>query len=149
MKYEHIKTLKESSFRQATGVLPSTFAEMMKVLKEEYERIHTKPNQRSGRERKLSIEDNLLMMLEYYKEYRTFECIGASYGLTNSTVSKAIMWVEETLLKSGIFNLPGKKVLLDREAELEIVVVDTTEIPIERPKRGQKQYYSGKKNGTH
>ena len=149
MKYEYIKTLKESSFRQATGVLPSTFAEMVRVLKEEYERKHTKPTQRSGRERKLSIEDNLLMMLEYYKEYRTFECIGASYGLTKSAVRKAVMWVEETLIKSGLFNLAGKKALLNNEVELELIVVDTTEIPIERPKRGQKQYYSGKKNDTH
>jgi len=51
----------------------------------------------------------VLMMLEYYKEYRTLECIGASYGLKKSNVGKTIKWVEEVLVRSGLFRLPGKK----------------------------------------
>lgn len=144
MKYENVIKLKDQTFRTVTGVTKETFAKMTEILKEEYAIIHAK----YGRKRKLSIEDNLLMMLEYYKEYRTFECIGASYGLTKSATRKAIMWVEETLMKSGIFNLPGKKVLQTADSEIEIIMVDSTEIPIERPKNGQKRYYSGKKNGT-
>lgn len=144
MKYENVIKLKDQTFRTVTGVTKETFAKMTEILKEEYAIIHAK----YGRERKLSIEDNLLMMLEYYKEYRTFECIGASYGLTKSATRKAIMWVEETLMKSGIFNLPGKKVLQTADSEIEIIMVDSTEIPIERPKNGQKRYYSGKKNDT-
>lgn len=142
MKYEHVIKLKDQSFRSVTGVTKETFAKMVEILKAEYARVHTK----YGRERKLSIEDNLLMMLEYYKEYRTFECIGASFGLTKSTTRKAIIWVEETLMKSGVFNLPGKKVLQTDDTEIEIIMVDSTEIPIERPKNKQKSYYSGKKN---
>lgn len=144
MKYEYLKEKKEKDFRAITGVTKETFAKMVEILKEEYAKVHAK----YGRERKLSIEDNLLMMLEYYKEYRTFECIGASYGLTKSATRKAIMWVEETLLKSGVFNLPGKKVLQRTDSEIEIILVDSTEIPIERPKKRQKDYYSGKKNDT-
>lgn len=144
MKYEHVKKLKEPAFRAVTGVTKETFTKMVEILKAEYAAVHAK----YGRERKLSIEDNLLMMLEYYKEYRTFECIGASYGLTKSSTRKAIMWVEETLMKSGIFNLPGKKVLQTDDTEIEIIMVDSTEIPIERPKHRQKSYYSGKKNDT-
>lgn len=144
MKYENVIKLNDQTFRTVTGVTKETFAKMTEILKKEYAIIHAK----YGRERKLSIEDNLLMMLEYYKEYRTFECIGASYGLTKSATRKAIMWVEETLMKSGIFNLPGKKVLQTADSEIEIIMVDSTEIPIERPKHGQKRYYSGKKNDT-
>lgn len=144
MKYEHVMKLKEQAFRSVTGVTKETFAKMTEILKTEYAIVHAK----YGRERKLSIEDNLLMMLEYYKEYRTFECIGASYGLTKSATRKAIMWVEETLMKSGVFNLPGKKVLQTEDSEIEIIMVDSTEIPIERPKNKQKRYYSGKKNDT-
>lgn len=135
----------EKTFREVTGVTKETFARMADILHKEYEAIH----KNCGRKRKLSIEDNLLMMLEYYKEYRTFECIGASYGLTKSTTRKAIIWVEETLMKSGEFNLPSKRVLQTEDSEIAIVVVDSTEIPIERPKNRQKKYYSGKKNGTH
>ena len=142
MKYEYIKNYKEIKFRQVTGVLPNTFNTMVKVLDKAYSKVHEK----RGRNRKLSIEDMLLMTLEYYKEYRTFECIGASYGLSVSNVSRTIVWVENVLIKCGLFRLDGKKALLDPNTEIEIILVDSTETPIQRPKNGQKQYYSGKKN---
>jgi len=144
MKYENIKGYKDARFRQITGVLPSTFNAMVEVLKKEYEEAHKK----NGRNRKLSIEDMLLLTLEYYKEYRTYECIGASYGLNVSNVSRTIIWVENVLIKCGLFRLDGKKALLDPNTEIEVILVDTTETPIERPKSGQKRYYSGKKNDT-
>ena len=143
MKYENIKNHKESAFRQVTGVTPKTFAAMLEVVQVSYEETHNKHN---GRHRKLSREDMLLMTLEYYKEYRSLECIGASYGLTKSTVGKVIKWVEEALVKSGKFSLPGKKKLVQPTIEYEIIVVDTTETPIQRPKKSQRKYYSGKKN---
>lgn len=146
MKYENIKSLKESEFKQITGVSLRTFDVMVLALKAAYEKVHMKHGRMYGRKRKLSIEDNLLMMLEYYKEYRTFQCIGASYGLTKSATRKAIMWVEEVLIKSGLFNLLGKKALANVDAKIDVIVVDSTETPIERPKNKQKKYYSGKKN---
>jgi hypothetical protein len=90
----------------------------------------------------------LLMTLEYHKEYRTLECIGASYGLQKANVGKTIKWVEDVLIKSGLFELPGKKKLMQPTIEYEVIVVDTTETPIQRPKHNQEHYYSGKKNGT-
>ena len=144
MKYENIKDYKETAFRSVTGVTPTTFQAMLEVVKMAYEETHKRHN---GRNRKLSREDMLLMTLEYYKEYRTLECIGASYGLKKTNVGKTIKWVEEALIKSGLFSLPGKKKLVQPGAEIEIIVVDTTETPIQRPKNKQKQYYSGKKNG--
>jgi len=145
MKYENIKNHKEATFKQVTGVTPATFHEMIKVLKAAYEETHSKHN---GRHRKLSREDMLLMTLEYYKEYRTLECIGASYGLNKINVGKTIKWVEEALIKSGKFSLPGKKKLSQPTIEYEVIVVDTTETPIQRPKNNQRKYYSGKKNDT-
>jgi len=145
MKYENIKNHKEAAFRQVTGVTSATFRAMLEVVQVAYEETHSKHN---GRHRKLSREDMLLMTLEYYKEYRSFECIGASYGLTKSTVRKIIQWVEEALIKSGKFSLPGKKKLVQPTIEYEVIVVDTTETPIQRPKKNQRKYYSGKKNGT-
>jgi len=144
-KYENIKKLKETEFRGVTGVSRATFEAMLEVVKAAYKETHSKHN---GRHRKLSQEDMLLMMLEYYKEYRTLECIGASYGLKKSNVGKTIKWVEEALIKSGLFSLPGKKKLAQSKVEFEIIVVDTTETPIQRPKRNQRAYYSGKKNNT-
>ena len=145
MKYENIRNHKEAAFKQVTGVTRVTFQAMLGVVKAAYEETHKKHN---GRHRKLSREDMLLMTLEYYKEYRSLECIGASYGLTKSTVRKTIKWVEESLIKSGEFSLPGKKKLVQPTIEYEIIVVDTTETPIQRPNKRQRKYYSGKKNDT-
>ncbi|MDR1094205.1 MAG: IS5/IS1182 family transposase, partial [Clostridiales bacterium] len=75
-----------------------------------------------------------------------FDCIGASYGLTKSNVCRTVQWVENVLIKSGIFSLGGKKALVDPNTEIEVILVDSTEVAIERPKRGQKAYYSGKTN---
>jgi len=144
MKYELIKGFKNERFRQVTGVNISTFGKMVEVLRKSYDEVHKK----RGRNRELSIEDMLLMMLEYYKEYRTFDCIGASYGIAKSNVCRTIQWVENVLIKCGLFRLDGKKALLDPNTEIEVMLVDTTETPIERPKKGQKRYYSGKKNDT-
>ena len=144
MKYENIKDHKEAAFRQVTGVTRTTFEAMLEVIKTAYGEAH----KNRGRHRKLSHEDMLLMTLEYYKEYRSLECIGASYGLQKANVGKTIKWVEEALAKSGEFSLPGKKKLVQSDIEFEVIVVDTTETPIQRPKSNQKDYYSGKKNGT-
>ena len=144
MKYENIKNHKEPTFKQVTGVSRATFYVMLEVIKAAYGETH----KNRGRHRKLSHEDMLLMTLEYYKEYRSLECIGASYGLTKATVGKVIKWVEEALIKSGEFSLPGKKKLVQPTIEYDVIVVDTTETPIQRPKNNQRKYYSGKKNGT-
>jgi hypothetical protein len=145
MKYERIKDYEEARFRQATGVKKETFFAMVEVLKAEYKKVHSRHN---GRKRKLSIEDMLLATLEYLYEYRTYECIAASYGLARPNIYKVIKWVEETLIKDGMFSLPGKRALARKDTNIEFIVVDTTETPIERPQKGQKQYYSGKKNDT-
>jgi len=144
-KYENIKNYKEEDFKAVTGVSQKTFKKMLGVVYAAYAEAHSKHN---GRHRKLSREDMLLMMLEYYKEYRTLECIGASYGLKKTNVGKTIKWVENALIKSGEFSLPGKKKLSEPSVEFEVIVVDTTETPINRPKNKQRDFYSGKKNGT-
>jgi hypothetical protein len=56
--------------------------------------------------------------------------------------------VEDTLVKDGTFALPGKRVLKRKSESIQYIVVDVTESPINRPKEGQKAYYSGKKSGT-
>jgi hypothetical protein len=141
MKYKIIKDYKEEAFRAVTGINQAAFNEMLILVKTAYTNAH----KRRGRHRKLSVEDMLLMTLEYYKEYRTLECIGASYGLRKTNVGKTIKWVEDVLITSGKFSLPGKKKLIRSDIISEVIVVDSTETPIERPKNRQRRYYSGKK----
>ena len=85
------------------------------------------------------------MALMYWREYRTQFHIGQTYDLSESAVCRGIQKVEDTLMKSGQFRLPGKKILQENETRIEVVLIDATEQPIERPRKKQKSHYSGKK----
>ena len=132
MRYEDIKTWKDTDFKRLTGVKSKTFLKMLKVLEKEL------PN--FGRPPKLSRADQLLMTLMYWREYRTQFHIAGSYGISEATVCRTINKVEDALMRSGEFRLPGKKVLQPSETLIEVILVDVSEQAIERPKKS--------KNGT-
>lgn len=104
---------------------------MIKILEEADKEKKTK----GGRRNKLSIENQLLMALEYIREYRTYFHVSQSYGISESSCYKGIKWIEDTLIKHPDFALPGRKALLKSDMEYEVVLIDATEMPIERPKK--------------
>jgi len=97
--------------------------------------VQKKRYRKAGRKGSLSIEDKLLMAIEYLREYRTYFHLGHSYGLSESACYRACRWVEDVLIKSGEFSLPGKKQLLKSDIEYEVILIDASESPIERPKK--------------
>ena len=105
---------------------------MIKILEE----ADKKKKIKGGRRNKLSIENQLLMALEYIREYRTYFHVSQSYGISESSCYKGIKWVEDTLIKHPDFAMPGRKALLKSDMEYEVVLIDATETPIERPKKG-------------
>lgn len=134
MKYEQIKLLDEEQFRRLTGVKQCTFEKMFEILKKSDKAKKAK----GGRKNKLCIEDQLLLGLEYLREYRTYFHIGKSYGISESSAYKTVRWVEDTLIKHPDFALPGRKALALREIEYEVALIDATETPIERPKKDKR-----------
>ncbi|MCC5668489.1 IS5 family transposase [Nostoc sp. CHAB 5784] len=140
MTYEKVKNLKPEEFKRLCGVHLETFTPMIEVV-----RSRSKTKLKTGRPGKLSLEDQLLMTLKYWREYRTYFHIGQSWGVNESTVYRIIRKIEDILISSREFSLPGKKKLSYPNYQTEVVVVDVTESPIERPKKKQKQFYSGKK----
>ncbi len=86
------------------------FQEMVAILKQELLR----PKQRGGQP-KLSVEDQLLIALEYWREYRIYFHIGQSWRIYESTVCRIVHRVEDKLIKSRKFSLPGKKALLSTD----------------------------------
>ena len=102
---------------------------MVEILRKGYAEKH----RRRGRTSKLSIEDLLLATLEYLREYRTYAHIAASYGIAESNIYRGIKWVEDTLIQDGTFSLPGRKALLKSDTEYEVILLDATESPVERP----------------
>ncbi|MBP6869890.1 hypothetical protein KBC04_03345 [Candidatus Babeliales bacterium] len=87
------------------------------------------------------------MMLEYAREYTTYASIGLTYGLSEPTTFKVIRWVEDVLIKDNRFHLPGKNALFKDENNFEIILVDVTESPIERPKKNKEHIIRERKNG--
>lgn len=142
MKYKQIKELDDDRFRRLTGVKRSTFEMMLKILIEADKLKKAK----GGRKNKLSIEDQLLITLEYIREYRTYFHISQSYNTSESAAYKTIKWVEDTLIKDPNFALPGRKALLKSDIEYDIVLIDATETPIERPKKDKNAFTLGRKN---
>jgi len=141
---EKAKDAKEALFKRLYGVKPATFTQMLSILQKEFNAMH----KNGGKPPKLTPEGKLYVTLKYLREYRTMDSIAAEYGVCKGTVCLAIQWVEDTLVKDGTFTLPGKKALKRKSATIEYIVVDVTESPRNRPKKNQKEYYSGKKNGT-
>ena len=144
MKYEQIRNYTDIRFRRITGIKRTTFEKMPEILLT----AHAQKHLRRGRNPKLSMEDRLLAALEYWREYRTFAHIAASYGVSESSIFKTIRWIEDVLIKDGTFSLPGKKALLSNNVEFETVLVDATESPVERPKRGSVNGTRARRNDT-
>jgi hypothetical protein len=129
-------------FKRIIGTTKPVFLKMLAVL----QAAHIKLHEKGGSPRGPSVGDKLLITLQYHREYRTQERIGQDFGVSKSVVCRAITWVEDTLSADGQFQLPGKQSL--QEGVPKTVAVDVTEHPIERPKKDQKDWYSGKKKDT-
>jgi len=138
MRYETIEQLKDTDFKRLTGVQRETFGLMLQVVE--------KGLREFGRPTKLSRADQLLMTLMYWREYRTEFHIAQSYGISEATVCRTIQKVENALLRSGKFRLPGKKTLQASDTVFEVLLVDVSEQPIERPKKAKNGITAAKRS---
>ena len=145
MKYEIIKSYSDEQFRRITGVRRTTYEKMLEILRPKLREKLSK----GGRKPTLPLEEMLLAALESWREYRTYAHIGASYGIHESNMHRLIKWIEDVLIKDGTFSLSGKKALLKSDVEYEVVLIDVTESPVERPKRGKNSTIPARKSGTH
>ena len=140
MKYQQLQSLNHADFKRYTGVSKPTFDLMITS----WNQYHFSTSD-AGRRSKLSPQDQILVALQYWKEYRTYFHIAQDWQISESTVCRIIHRVEKVLLDSGQFRLKGKKSLLQNSCKPNEVLLDVTETPIERPSKNQKEYYSGKK----
>ncbi len=143
MNCERLLRLSDDQFRRSTGVKRTTFDKMKAILSQAQKIKKSK----GGRPNKLSIEQQLIMSLMYWREYRTYMHCSLSFGISESSAYKTIKWVEDTLIKEGSFSLPGKKALYASDDPIEVILVDATETPIERPKKSRKNTTRERKKG--
>jgi hypothetical protein len=143
VEFWRAKQLTSKKFKRLTGVSRQTFELMVSLVKAD-EQNKNKP----GRPPKLIIEDQVLMVIQYWREYRTYYHIGLDWGLSESAVCRRVYQIENILIRSRKFSLPGKKELWKMSSEEDLVVMDVMESPIERPQKRQKRFFSGKQ-GEH
>ena len=140
MNYITAKSLSGRRFKRRFGVTKKLKKRMIEAFKKLIPAVPA-----PGRPWELVFQDQILAALEYWREYRTYFHIATDFGVSESTICRAVHRVENVLMASGLFRLPGKKHLLKGFGKPEVTVMDVTETPIERPKRRQRWFYSGKK----
>lgn len=161
MQYSALKN-KPRTLRSLTGFNPKEFEALLPSFATAWEAFATETFERPDRQRARGagrkenlkqIEDKLLFILFYYRQYPTQEAQGFFFAISQA---QANAWIHRL---SGILNQAlGYELALPerRAANIESVlsacpslefIIDGTERPINRPKDkdDQKDYYSGKK----
>lgn len=143
MTYKNIITLSEKEFKRYTGIKKEVFNKMVEII-----RGKEKRKKKPGRPTDLRAEDKVLITLEYYREYETMFHIGVKWRVSESQICRIIEEVEKELIKCKEFHLPGKKILVQTNTEIEKVVIDVGEVTVERPKKNKNNIIAERKKDT-
>ena len=131
----------KKNFSRLTGVKLSEFREIVCKVGPKWEELG-KHKKIAGRPSKLKmLEDEILLVLIYYRFYVSFQFLEMLFDLDESNICRHIQKIEP-ILASAI------KINKNREltqSDLETILIDATEIPIQRPSKNQRKYYSGKR----
>ena len=119
MKYWQARQLSSREFKRHTVVKRQTFQLMVRLVK-----AQQKQKKKTGRPSKLIVEDQILVTLQYWREYRTYYHISKDWKIAESTVCRLVRKVENILIKSRKFSLPGKKKLLDCSLDQNLIVME-------------------------
>ena len=138
--YERLR-LRGREFGRITGVTPAEFEEIVGHVRPGWLR-REESKKKSGRPYGMGgLEEQLIALLIYYRCYTTHLFIGALFGVDDSTITRRFAVLEPIVAQvTGI-----KKDRTLKQDDLEILLIDATEQRIERPVRGQRKFYSGKK----
>lgn len=134
MKYENLHGYSAPAFKRLVGVDRDVFRELLSLLE-----VAAQAKRKSGRPSKLSLADQLLLTLSYWREYRTLFHLAASYGIHESNAQRIVVKVETPLKASGQWELPQHAPPSPSDStDWEAWVLDASETPIERPKKTNK-----------
>lgn len=133
--------LNKRQFRYLTGVAPDVFQRLAERLRPAWERLCRRKN-RSGRPYGVGgLEDHLLVLLILYRCHITQDFLSLLYGVDKATICRALRRIEPLAKRA----MGVKRAIGVTSAEAQALLIDATEQAIERPKHGQKRWYSGKK----
>ena len=142
-QYSKYKNKNAVDFQRLVGVSYCTFGVILSKLITVIEQYRLSNSfSKRGRKSSLIIEDQLLLTLLYLRQYDTFITLDTQFGISESYAQKRYTFISSMLLKS--LDLPEEHTL--ELTQIQVLAIDVTEQPIERPVKKQAQYYSGKKN---
>lgn len=138
------------TFRRLTGLDPTSFHALLPQVESAWlgaqHRRRQRPNRRrqpgAGRKFSLSVAEQLLVLLLYYRTYVSHVFLAFLFAVDDATICRTIRRIEPLL--AGIFRIPERRVEL-QEDEIRELFFDGTERPTRRPKKRQRRCYSGKK----
>lgn len=131
----------KKNFSRLTGVTLDEFREVVRKVIPKWEAFQKK-KKISGRYSKINtLEDEVLLVLIYYRFYVSLQFLEYLFGLDESNICRHIQRLEP-MLADGV-KIKRNRMLT--QSDLETIIIDATEIQTQRPLRHQRQYYSGKK----
>jgi len=155
------KILKQDrQIRATTGLNCKAFEELLPSFEEAYQQTLDKKRRwraaGGGRKATLKISaDKLFFILLYHKCYPTFDLMSVLFGFdrscANDWVHRLMPILETALGKKQALperNIYSIEEFLAKFADVQEVIIDGTERPVQRPKDAeqQKEHYSGKKS---
>ena len=140
MRFIEVSEYGTQQFLRLTGVKREVFEMMVEVVSQQQRPF--------GRPRKLRVEDQVLLTLCYWREYRSQFHVASSFGVSEATVCRTVQKVEAALLNDKRFHLPGKKALHDGSLDLTVIVVDASEQRVERPQKNSAAATPARRSAT-
>ena len=101
MRWEQAINLKPHEFQRLTGISFDLFDKLTIAVRNS--------GNGQGRPPKLSIENQVLLANLYWKAYPPLWRLGLDFCISEATASRIVVSVENAVIKSGIFNIQGKK----------------------------------------
>jgi len=145
----------EKQYKASTGLSKDQFENLLPVFEKYYRPKGKSPVRNTLPPVLTDKKEALFFVLHYLKSYPTLENMGLYFGMDVRTVSDYLARTKAAL-KSSLAEMEAicwtvfkKQEDFDQAFEgVEDIVIDCTELPIQRPEGHEKQalVYSGKKN---
>ena len=141
--FEQVKAQSADDFLRDVGISLPAFEILLAKVRAYIEAQRARyPMKKRGLKHGVALADRLLLTFTYLRHYPTFSRLGKEFGVSESYACKLYHRMLNILLK--VLPMKNRKDLMN--CDLETILIDVTEPPIERPVRHQKAYYSGKKS---
>ena len=136
-RFEKVVELSDEQFLRAVGVDKATFNFILERVATYFEKLkEERPMRKRGKKSTLALADRLLLTFTYLRHYPIFARLGEEFGISESYANKIYHQMLDALVKA--LSVKNRKHLLD--GNLQAIVIDATEQPIERPTKGQRAY---------